>query len=252
VSAQLLQEEEDFRIEAARIAEEVSGSRWTFFLVPEIAPFAFEVVYGIIADWRGRSLSEALPLFSKINLRSFAQQLKGRYFKVGCCQVDGLVEVLLELLVGHALVWVGIPHFVPAIFLHPPLARIVAGGASVDGIATVRVVVSAFAALEAGGTLVSVGHTSGSAEVFEYGAMFAGGARGGASGRSIVTFYLLADSDFSTELAWLAERVAVGTLVPQISWRGDWHRLGEAAATLLGRRLHGKAVLDVPCPTRWP
>jgi uncharacterized protein (TIGR04141 family) len=87
VSAQLLQEEEGFRIAAAEVAEEVSDGRWTFFLVDQIPPFAFEIVYGIIADWRERSLSEALPLFSKVNLRSFVQQLRGRHFRVGCCQI---------------------------------------------------------------------------------------------------------------------------------------------------------------------
>jgi uncharacterized protein (TIGR04141 family) len=90
VSAQLLQDDDDFRIEAAAIAEEVSGGRWDFFLVPTIQPSTFKVVYAIVADWRSRSLSEALPLFSKVNLRSFAQQLRARYFRVGCCQVPTL------------------------------------------------------------------------------------------------------------------------------------------------------------------
>lgn len=109
-----------------------------------------------------------------------------------------------------------------------------------------QAMVAAFAALAPGGTLVSVGHTAGTAEVFEYGAMFSGRARGGAPDRSITTFYLLAESDFSEELTWLATQLAAGALDPQITWRGDWTRLGEAANALLTRRLHGKAVLDVP------
>jgi NADPH:quinone reductase len=110
------------------------------------------------------------------------------------------------------------------------------------------VMVAAFAALAPGGTLVSVGHTAGAAEVFGYGAMFAGRARGGAHDRSIVTFYLLADSDFSEDLTWLAGRLADGALDPQITWRGDWRQVSGAAEALLGRHLHGKAVLDVPPP----
>ncbi|WP_181958614.1 hypothetical protein [Nonomuraea diastatica] len=39
--------------------------------------------------------------------------------------------------------------------------------------------------------------------------------------------------------------MAAGDLDPQIVWRGGWERAGEAAAALLKRRLHGKAVLDV-------
>jgi NADPH:quinone reductase-like Zn-dependent oxidoreductase len=105
--------------------------------------------------------------------------------------------------------------------------------------------VAAFAVLADGGTLISVGHTAGTAEVFEYGAMFAGRARGGAHDRSIVTFYLMAENGFSEELTWLASQLAAGALDPQITWRGDWTRAGEAAATLLTRRLHGKAVLDI-------
>jgi hypothetical protein len=39
--------------------------------------------------------------------------------------------------------------------------------------------------------------------------------------------------------------LAAGELDPQIGWRGSWERAGEAAAALLGRRVRGKAVLEV-------
>jgi len=103
--------------------------------------------------------------------------------------------------------------------------------------------VAAYAALQGGGTLVSIGHTSGAPEVFEFGAFF---GTDGRHDRAIVTFYLLDDvRGMSEDLAWLAEQVANGKLDPQIQWRGGWERVTEGAELLLGRRLQGKAVLDV-------
>lgn len=102
--------------------------------------------------------------------------------------------------------------------------------------------VEAFAALETGGTLVSVGHSADEPEHFPVGALY--GDRG-RHGRSVVTFHLLGCSDLAPDLAWLAARVADGALDPQIAWRGGWEKAAEAAAALLERRLHGKAVLDL-------
>jgi NADPH:quinone reductase-like Zn-dependent oxidoreductase len=104
--------------------------------------------------------------------------------------------------------------------------------------------VTAFEALEAGGKLISIGHAAQAGEVFEYGAFRPNDGR---HDRSIQTFYLLADpaADVSAELSWLAAEVAAGRLDPQITWRGDWSRHAEATSALLGRRLHGKAVLEV-------
>ncbi|MDI3385788.1 hypothetical protein QIS99_06080 [Streptomyces sp. B-S-A8] len=39
--------------------------------------------------------------------------------------------------------------------------------------------------------------------------------------------------------------MAEGELDPGVSWRGGRQRAEEAADALLGRRLHGKAVLDL-------
>jgi hypothetical protein len=38
---------------------------------------------------------------------------------------------------------------------------------------------------------------------------------------------------------------ASGELDPLIVWRGSWDRASEAAAALMGRRVRGKAVLEV-------
>ncbi|MFI5714678.1 zinc-binding dehydrogenase [Nocardia sp. NPDC051750] len=104
--------------------------------------------------------------------------------------------------------------------------------------------VDAFAALQAGGVLVSVGRSSGADAVFPPEALL---ATEGRHDRSIRTFFLLADpaADFSADLTWLAAEVAAGRLDPGISWRGPWTRYDEAARALLDRRLHGKAVLDI-------
>ncbi|WP_280397330.1 zinc-binding dehydrogenase [Nocardia carnea] len=104
--------------------------------------------------------------------------------------------------------------------------------------------VDAFAAVQAGGVLVSVGRSSEADAVFPPAALL---ATEGRHDRSIRTFFLLADPtvDFSGDLTWLAAEVAAGRLDPGISWRGSWTRYDEAAQALLDRRLHGKAVLDL-------
>ncbi|GAB3582962.1 zinc-binding dehydrogenase [Amycolatopsis endophytica] len=104
--------------------------------------------------------------------------------------------------------------------------------------------VAAFGALAAGGSLVSVGHSANQDVVFPVGSFIPVDGR---HDRSISTFFLLADphADVSADLTWLAGEVAAGRLDPGITWRGDWTRHHEATATLLGRRLRGKAVLEV-------
>ena len=52
-------------------------------------------------------------------------------------------------------------------------------------------------------------------------------------------------SGFGADLPYLVSLLAAGKLDPQVGWRGPWDRAGEAAAALLGRRVRGKAVLDV-------
>ncbi|MFQ6394249.1 zinc-binding dehydrogenase [Nocardia sp. KC 131] len=104
--------------------------------------------------------------------------------------------------------------------------------------------VDAFAAVQAGGVLVSVGRSSGADAVLPPEALL---ATEGRHDRSIRTFYLFGDpaTDFSADLTWLAVEVAAGRLDTGISLRGPWTRYDEAAQALLDRRLHGKAVLDV-------
>jgi NADPH:quinone reductase-like Zn-dependent oxidoreductase len=50
---------------------------------------------------------------------------------------------------------------------------------------------------------------------------------------------------FGEDLAYLVGLLAAGQLDPQVDWRGSWDRASEAAGLLLGRRVRGKAVLEV-------
>ncbi|WP_342746859.1 zinc-binding dehydrogenase [Lentzea kentuckyensis] len=101
--------------------------------------------------------------------------------------------------------------------------------------------VDAFGRLAPRGTLVAVGHTTGEGETFPFGALL--GNHG--HDRSIVTFYLGAFTGLGADLAWLARQVGSGVLTPRISWRGGLAEAGEGVGALLGRRLHGKAVIEL-------
>ncbi|WP_326686437.1 MULTISPECIES: zinc-binding dehydrogenase [unclassified Streptomyces] len=117
--------------------------------------------------------------------------------------------------------------------------------APVDGVVELvggSQMVTAYQAMAAGGTLVSVGHSAGAAETFPFGAFLGNGGR---HDRMIASFYLLECAGLTRDLTWLAGRVAAGELDPGIAWRGSWSRVAEAAEALTGRRLHGKAVLEV-------
>ncbi|MBE1587824.1 hypothetical protein ACFPOI_40020 [Nonomuraea angiospora] len=50
---------------------------------------------------------------------------------------------------------------------------------------------------------------------------------------------------FGPDLAYLIHLLEKGELDPQIGWRGPWERVDEAIDALLGRRVPGKAVLDL-------
>ncbi|PSK95899.1 NADPH:quinone reductase-like Zn-dependent oxidoreductase [Murinocardiopsis flavida] len=102
--------------------------------------------------------------------------------------------------------------------------------------------VAAYALLDKGGVLVSVGHSAGAPAVFDLGALR---GDGGAHDRSLVSFHLLEERDIGPDLTWLAGEVAAGRIDPHVTWRGDWSRAAEAVEALLGRRVRGKAVLEI-------
>lgn len=128
---------------------------------------------------------------------------------------------------------------------HEVIATPAAAGAPVDGVVDMvggRQLVEAYEQLGQHGTLVSVGHSGGDAEHFPYGTLY--GDRG-RHDRSVVSFHLLGCAGLARDLTWLAGQVAAGALDPGTSWRGSWDKAQEAADLLLGRRLHGKAILDI-------
>ena len=50
---------------------------------------------------------------------------------------------------------------------------------------------------------------------------------------------------FGADIERLLGLVAAGRLDPQVGWRGPWDRAGEAADALRGRRVAGKAVVEI-------
>jgi NADPH2:quinone reductase len=97
--------------------------------------------------------------------------------------------------------------------------------------------VQAFGLLGEGGTIQSIGGTSGEPAVFPpYGTV---GLR-----RRIESFDNTL-GDMGKHLAYLLRWLADGKLDPQIGWRGDWGRVGEAVELLFARKLPGKAVLEI-------
>jgi NADPH:quinone reductase len=50
---------------------------------------------------------------------------------------------------------------------------------------------------------------------------------------------------FGPDVAFLVGLVAAGQLDSQVDWRGPWEKAADAVAALLGRKVRGKAVLEV-------
>ncbi|MFF6954628.1 zinc-binding dehydrogenase [Streptomyces iakyrus] len=90
--------------------------------------------------------------------------------------------------------------------------------------------------LAPGGSVQSVGWTSGQP------AVFAPYATVGPA-KSLTSFVI--EGDVGADLAVLTELAAEGALGVEIGWQGTWDRFEEAAEALRGRRISGKAVLEV-------
>jgi NADPH:quinone reductase len=101
-----------------------------------------------------------------------------------------------------------------------------------------RVLADAHALLRPGGTVLSIGMASLEPTTIDFEA-----ARLRASGTRIEAFVV--GGAVADDLGFLVSLLSAGELDPQVGWRGSWDRAGEAAAALLGRRVRGKAVLEV-------
>jgi NADPH2:quinone reductase len=95
----------------------------------------------------------------------------------------------------------------------------------------------AYARADPAGVVLSIGMASGEPTVID----FEQARRRG--GGHIEAFTV--GSGFGADLDYLVGLVAAGELDPQVGWRGPWEKVGEAAGALLGRRVKGKAVLEV-------
>lgn len=62
--------------------------QFNFIQTNLVDPSEIEVVYAIAAKWKGRSLEEALPFFSKVNLRRFSKDLRRIGYKVTHSRID--------------------------------------------------------------------------------------------------------------------------------------------------------------------
>lgn len=89
VAATLLQSDSIFREATHKKIKELGGDDdFGFFDAASLQASQFEVIYVIVAPWRGRSLAEALPFFSKVNLLRTAEELINRGFKVSLSRID--------------------------------------------------------------------------------------------------------------------------------------------------------------------
>ena len=96
--------------------------------------------------------------------------------------------------------------------------------------------VAAWNLLAPGGSVQSVGWTSGEPAVFPPYATVG-------PAKSLTSFVI--EGDTGADLAVLTELAAEGALTVEIGWQGSWDRFDEAAEALRGRRISGKAVLEV-------
>ncbi|MFJ8588457.1 zinc-binding dehydrogenase [Streptomyces sp. NPDC093595] len=96
--------------------------------------------------------------------------------------------------------------------------------------------VAAWSLLAPGGSVQSVGWTSGEPAVFPPYATVG-------PARSLTSFVI--EGDAGPDLAVLTELAAEGDLTVEIGWQGSWDSFAEAAEALRGRRVPGKAVLHV-------
>jgi NADPH2:quinone reductase len=96
--------------------------------------------------------------------------------------------------------------------------------------------VAAWRLLAPGGNLQSIGWTSGEPAVFPAYSTIG-------PPKSISSFLNLGDA--AEDLSTLVRLVSDGSLSVEIGWRGPWKQFAEAVNLLGGRRLNGKALLDV-------
>lgn len=93
VSAELLQSSPEFRRAAIEKIREVAGQGSAFEILNEVGlvPSEFEVVFAVAERWKGRTPVQALPFFSRVNLREVTLNLRARGFHVAFDRVDAVL-----------------------------------------------------------------------------------------------------------------------------------------------------------------
>jgi NADPH:quinone reductase-like Zn-dependent oxidoreductase len=91
------------------------------------------------------------------------------------------------------------------------------------------------------GVALSVGQASGQATTIDFEAER---QRGGHRRVEVFTVST-GHAGFGSDIETLLGLVAAARLDTQIGWRGPWERAGEAADELRGRRVLGKAVVEI-------
>jgi NADPH:quinone reductase-like Zn-dependent oxidoreductase len=100
---------------------------------------------------------------------------------------------------------------------------------------------AAFGLVAEGGVALSVGQASRRPTTIDFEAER---QRGG--GRRVEVFTVgTGYAGFGTDIEELLGLVAAGRLDPQVGWRGPWARAAEAADAVRGRRVAGKAVVEI-------
>jgi uncharacterized protein (TIGR04141 family) len=71
-----------------KVKELGRNEAFDFFEVASLPTAGFEVIFAIVAAWSGRTIADALPFFSKVNLEWTASDLLNRGFKISLAHVD--------------------------------------------------------------------------------------------------------------------------------------------------------------------
>lgn len=78
-----VKEAEEEREQVKKPEEPSFIGRFSSFTTASISPSDYEVVYVIVANWKNKDFVDALPFFSKVNLRRHTEDLRRMGYKIG-------------------------------------------------------------------------------------------------------------------------------------------------------------------------